>query len=244
MGACVRIGSILMLTGIALGQQDVAAQSPYRWALPKDTVQPTALFARADVLAGIVSRIDPWDAFFPRCDTSGWCWGQEERGTPGYLSRDALLFLDELPDSALAAWMLRVFAEEKRLGKELTRAWEQGDSLRQQEIGAIANDHDMTHIAALAMFRDYFCRSGDQTIMRALMENIAANPGSANEMLPTTLVSGLSCRERVVLSMFKRFRADDRAIIEAALSAGIGISFNERDPVEKAEQERLRRLLE
>ena len=27
MGACVRIGSILMLTGIALGQQDVAAPS-------------------------------------------------------------------------------------------------------------------------------------------------------------------------------------------------------------------------
>ncbi len=218
------------------------AQTDTYWAIPIQA-PAVAIRAEADTISTVLVRVSEEDALLVRDVDSTWVWAHYRDGRQGYMPRSIVRPLSTLPDTTAARWMRRTFAEQERLGRLIDERYLAGDKIGTQLAGHDLNDHDFAHSAALSLFSLYFCRTGDTTLMRAMMASVAANPGSASEEPPYRLTLALDCRP----AEFKRTLATlgkvDQEIVRAATSDGLWLRFDEQDPEQVKQREALMKLL-
>lgn len=218
------------------------AQSGSFWAIP---VPGPAVEIREepDTTSAVLVRVTADDPLLVRTEGTNWYWAQDARGKQGYLPRSVVRPMTELSDSNAVHWMHTVFQEEARLGRLILERYSADDSLGTQAAGRALGDHEYERNAALALFTPYFCRTGNTSLLRSMMESVAANPGSASEEPPYRLTLALECRP----TEFKRALAsmDNQAAHEVrnATQNGLWLRFNEADPVQVKQRDALQHTL-
>lgn len=218
------------------------AQSDHFWAIPV-TGPPIAVHRDADTLAAVVARVTSDDVLLVHDGIAGWYWVQDRQGRQGYMARSAVRPLTGFDDKEAARWMKRVFEDVERLGRQLNERFLAGDSLGAQASGRTLNDLDYEHNAALSLFTSYFCRTGDTTLLRAMMESIAANSGSASEEPPYRLTLALECRPAEFKQTLATLDSSDAGVVIEAASNGLWLRFDENDPEQVKQREALMKRL-
>lgn len=221
----------------------VFAQNDYFWALPLAD-STTTLFSKADRTARPVAELTADDVLLTRCDTSRWCWAQDEHGHQGYVLHERIVALTALDDSAAVAWMGTVFHREELLALEFNERYHHHDTVGNRAYGDSLNAHDQFFIAAGQLFTPYYCRTGDPNLLRKLLLAVAANPGSASEATPHQLASSFKCRPEQFKSTLSTLSTSDADVALESTRTGLWLMFDEHDPVQKAERNKLIDTLE
>jgi hypothetical protein len=218
------------------------AQTDTYWAIPIQA-PAVAIRANADTISTVLVRVSEEDALLVRDVDSAWVWAQYRDGRQGYMPRTIVRPLTTLPDTTAARWMRMTFAEQERLGRLINERYLAGDKIGTQLAGHDLNDHEYAHNAALSLLTPYFCRTGDITLLRAMMVSIAANVGSASEEPPYRLTLALECRPAEFKRTLASLESDDRGVVVEATSNGIWLRFDEKDPDEVRQREALLKVL-
>lgn len=218
------------------------AQTETYWAIPI-YAPAVAIRAEADTTSTVWVRVSEEDALLVRDVDSTWVWAQYHDGRQGYMSRATVRPVSTLPDTTAARWLHRTFAEQERLGRLFSERYLAGDTIGAQVAVHDLNDHDFPHSAALSLLTPYFCRTGDTTLLRAMMGSIAANPGSANEEPPYRLSCALECRPAEFKHTLASLESDDRSVVLGATSNGLWLRFDEQDREQMKPREMLLKVL-
>lgn len=218
------------------------AQPETYWAIPI-YAPAVAIRAEADTTATVLVRVSEEDALLARDVDSTWVWAQYRDGRQGYMPRAIVRPLTALPDTTAALWMRMTFAEQERLGRLFSERYLAGDTIGAQLAGHDLNDHDFPHNAALSLVAPYFCRTGDTTLLRAMMGSIGANPGSASEEPPYRLSCALECRPAEFKQTLAALESDDRGVVLGATSNGLWLRFDEQDREQVKQRETLLKVL-
>ena len=157
----------------------------------------------------------------------------------GYAPKERMVALTSLDDSAAVAWMGSVFRHEEVLAREFNERYYQHDVAGNRAYGDSLNAHDQLFIAAGQLFTPYYCRTGDPVLLRRLLMAVAANPGSASEETPHQLASSFKCKAEQFKSALSALSAGDAAVALDATRTGLWLMFDERDPVQQAERDKL-----
>jgi hypothetical protein len=226
------IALIVLLPCTALAQTDTY------WAIPIHA-PAVPIRAETDTISTVLVRVSEEDALLVRDVDSAWVWAHYRDGRQGYMPRTIVRPLTTLPDTTAARWLHRTFAEQERLGRSIQDRYLAGDKIGTQLAGHDLNDHDFAHSAALSLFSLYFCRTGDTTLMRAMMASVAANAGSASEEPPYRLTLALECRPAEFKRTLASLESDDHGVVFEATLNGLWLRFDENNPDEVRQREAL-----
>lgn len=236
----IRIGlACLVCSATTVG----TAQNEYSWALPV-TDGSTTLFSSADHNARPAAVLTADDVLLARCDSSPWCWAQDQHGHQGFVQRERIVALTAFDDTSAVSWMGSVFYREEALAREFNERYNQQDVVGNRAYGDSLNAHDQLFIAAGQLFTPYYCRTGDPVLLRKLLLAVAANPGSASEESPHQLASSFKCRPEQFKSALSTLSTSDADIALEATRTGLWLMFDDRDPAQQTERDKLIALLE
>jgi hypothetical protein len=135
-----------------------------------------------------------------------------------------------------------VFERERYLGQGLSAMYMK-DPLALQSYGDSLNRHDLIYVAALSLFKPYFCRTADEQLLRVMMRSVTANPGSASEETPIKLAECLRCQPVGFKKVLRSLKSDEQTVLVEATMGGLWLTFNEQDSNQQAERDKLIKAL-
>lgn len=219
---------------------EVMAQTHHCWAIP---MQAATIYSKADTTSVDVVQVTSDDVLLVRYEGTSWCWAQDRMGRQGYLQRSLVRPLTEISDSAAVRWMQNVFKKQETFGRNLDERVLARDSIGTMAAGRAVDDHEYERNAALSIFTSYYCRTGDRSLLRAMMLAVAANSGSASEEPPYRLTLALECRPDEFKRTLATLDVKYAEVVSGATSTALWMRFDEKVPEQQKQRDALLKLL-
>ncbi len=194
-----------------------------------------------DTASTVVAELTSDDLLMVQETSHVWSSVKDLSGRTGFMLRAGLQELADTTTEPTEQWVDSCFKHHQVLAEGYSNGWNTPDG---NAFGVALNDHEDEYLAALRLFARYFCASGRTRLLEQLILTMWADRGSASESPSYQLSLCFRCHPEVVRDVIARF---DEEVGDAAIGAiafGLANQLDERDPIQKAELDRLMFLLE
>ncbi len=170
-------------------------------------------------------------------------WTDKGEQIEGYVLKELVEFLDELPEISKKELILVTF--EKQI--EFSYKAQKGDSTNRKNASIALDKYSKTKYVPIAsMFPEYFCKSKDSVALSFFLETIFADNGSSSDMTYTFLTDCYLCDSELMLQQLNVIsRRNQRQIIIDSVVRGLKNHFKVQDIVfEKPENQTKKNYVE
>jgi len=197
----------------------------------------------------IVGTINSEDLFFCETAKNDWYkvtvlkWTDKGEQIEGYILKDLVEFLDELPELDKKELLLVTF--EKQI--EMAFRFQKSDSLSRQITKEILETHTKTkYIPIASLFPSYFCKSDDSVALAFFLETVLSDNGSSSNMTYSYLSDCYLCNSDVILRQLNVIsRKNQRQLIIDNIVKGLKSHYKIQDIVfEKQENQTKKNYIE